>query len=189
MTLIDEAVAAGARCFKACHVLGIHLRTLRRWRQADSLVDKRQEPGPRECPNALTDAEKEQIVSVALSTEYKSLPPSQIVPALADKGIYIASESTFYRVLREADLVHRRGRANTHPKRNAPDSFCATGPNQLWSWDITYLPSSVRGQFYYLYLIVDLYSRFIVGWEVHDCESSQHAATLISQACFKQGIN
>ena len=102
------------------------------------------------------------MLDVCNSQEFASLPPSQIVPRLADQGRYLASESSFYRILRAADQQHRRGRSQPPRHVPAPTSHAATGPNQVWSWDITYLPSLVRGQYYYLYLIEDIYSR--KGW-------------------------
>ena len=110
MTLIDEAVQAGARQYKACHVLGISCRTLRRWQAGvDGLGDKRR--GASGCgKHALTDEEKAEIVAVCNSPEYQSLPPSQIVPDLADKGQYVASVATFYRILHERNQLNRRGK-------------------------------------------------------------------------------
>lgn len=186
--LIDEAVAAGARCYKACEILGITDRTLRRWRRASSLLDKRLTPAPRHYPHALTEAEKASILAVSNSPDYESLPPTQIVPRLADKGIYIASESSFYRVLKAHDQLHRRGREKQHSAHKKPKALIAETPNQVWSWDITYLPSAIRGQFYRLYLILDVFSRYIVGWEIHPNESADHASVLISKACLKQRI-
>lgn len=188
ITLIDEAVAAGARCVKACEVIGITDRTLRRWRADVSLTDKRQTPAPRAYEHALTEEEKALILTVSNSAEYKSLPPTQIVPKLADRGVYIASESSFYRVLKEHGQLQRRGREQLHPKHNKPQPLVATGPNQVWSWDITYLPSDVRGQFYRLYLVIDVYSRFIVGWEVHHNETAEQASLLINKACMRQKV-
>lgn len=103
------------------------------------------------------------MAAICNQPEYKSLPPSQIVPRLADYGEYIASESSFYRVLREVDQIHRRGRGS--PPRTVPklEGFLATKPNEVWSWDITFLASSLRGTFYRLYLILDIFSRKIVA--------------------------
>lgn len=189
ITLIKEAVSAGAKCYRACEIIGINVRTLRRWSSAEALDDKRQNPAPCHQESALTQQEKDQIIAISNSPEYGSLPASQIVPALADNGVYIASESSFYRVLRAVNMVHRRDRMALPVPREKPDGFMATGPNQVWSWDITYLPSLVRGQFFYLYLIMDLYSRYIVGWEIHANESAEHASVLISKACLRQGIS
>jgi transposase InsO family protein len=119
--------------------------------------------------------------------DYASLPPSQIVPRLADQGIYLASESTLYRVLRDADAQHHRGRAKAPRAPTPPPSHTADGPNQVWCWDITYLPGPVRGLFFYLYLIVDLYSRKVVGWDVQAQENSEHASVVIRRAVLAEG--
>src|SRR5690606_33920869 len=119
-----------------------------------------------------SDQEKEQILAVCNSAEHQSLPPSQIVPRLADQGIYIASESSFYRVLRAQDQVHHRGRAAKPHKPESPQAGGASAPGQVWSWDITLLPAAVRGEFYPLYLVLDVFSRMIVGWESHHNESA-----------------
>lgn len=137
--------------------------------------------------NKLSEAERQLIVDTSNSSRFKSLPPSQIVPTLADEGQYIGSERTFYRVLNETGQQHHRGRA-AKPNRHKPTSYCATGSNQVWSWDITFLRSTIRGQFYYLYLVIDIYSRMIVAWEVHETESADHASKMITKACIKHGI-
>ena len=111
------------------------------------------------------------------------------MPRLADEGRYIASESSFYRVLRDAEQVNRRGRAQAPRLVPTPDSYKATAPNQVWSWDITFLASSIRGAFYRLYMVEDIFSRKIVGWEVHEQESAEHAGVLIRKACLAEGIH
>jgi putative transposase len=126
-------------------------------------------------------------LAVANEARFASLSPHQIVPALADEGRYLASESTFYRLLRDADQLARRGRPKA-PARVRPQPFEATGPNQVWSWDITYLASTVRGAFFYLYLIMDVYSRKIVGWEVYPQESAAHAASVFHRAHLREGV-
>lgn len=191
--LVEEAVAAGARRLKACEVLEIDVRTLQRWQKAlqeeSSLADGRKPAAAKRVPaNKLSDAERQQIVAICNQAPFRSLPPSQIVPRLADDGEYIASESSFYRVLREAEQVHRRGRAQTPHTPVRPAGFQATGPNQVWSWDITFLAFSIRGAFYRLYLVLDVFSRKIVGWEVHENESADHASVLIRKACLAEGI-
>jgi putative transposase len=111
----------------------------------------------------------------------------RIVPALADRGEYLASESTFYRVLRAEGQAQRRGRARP-PTRTVPKAHRATAPNQLWSWDITYLATTVQGMFFYLYLILDVYSRKIVGLEVFEAESAEHATTVFRRAYLREGV-
>jgi putative transposase len=186
--LVDEAVAAGARQHKACAILKISTRTYQRWTQDEAVLSDGRPDAQRPAPaNKLSPEEREEILAVSNSPVFRSLPPSQIVPALADEGHYLASESTFYRVLREADQQHHRGRSE-QPQRKAPSTHCAIGPNQVWCWDITWLPGPVRGLFYYLYLIMDLYSRKIVAWEIHEREASDLAARLIHKARLAQGI-
>jgi len=187
IALVDEASSAGARKHKACELLGISLRTLERWKKAgDDLGDRRQ-TSKRSPSNKLTQAEKQTILTLANSEKYCDFPPSKIVPMLADEGSYIASESSFYRVLREEKQVTRRNQpCSTH--RSKPKSFIAHTPNQVWSWDITYLATQVLGCFYYLYMTMDIYSRKIVGFNIHDTQSCSHAANLITQACVDENI-
>jgi len=129
----------------------------------------------------LSDEERARVLELANSEEFASLPPSQIVPALADRGVYVASESTFYRILRGASQQHHRGRSRK-PITRPISTHRATGPNQLWSWDITWLPSSIKGQYFYWYMVLDVFSRKIVAHEVHEEESAQHAARLMQRA-------
>lgn len=187
VTLIQEAVDAGARRYKACTALHISVRTLQRWEEEDGLEDNRQYV-ERMPANKLTVQEREHILAVCNEQAYRSLPPSQIVPMLADEGRYIASESSFYRVLRDADQVHCRGKSEAPRKVAKPQGYKATAPNQVWSWDITYLAASVVGMFFRLYLIMDVYSRKVVGWEVHESELAAHASVLIHKACLAEGI-
>jgi len=193
ITLIKEAVDAGSREYKACNVLEISSRTLRRWKNqlkaTQQLEDQRQSKYTHRSPtNRLTQIERERIISICNQKEYQSLPPSQIVPILADKGVYIASESSFYRTLKAEDQLNRRGRAESHKSVAKPKGYKAEKANQVWSWDITYLSSAVKGSFYYLYLIEDIYSRKIVGWEIHETESAEYASQLINKACLKEQI-
>jgi putative transposase len=186
--LIEEAVAAGARKALACELLGLSVRTVQRWSGEGEVIEDRRPSAERPTPpNALSDAERAKVREICNSPEHASLPPSQIVPRLADQGIYIASESTFYRVLRADDAQHHRGRAKAPRTPTPPPSHTADGPCQVWCWDITYLPGPVRGMFYYLYLILDLYSRKIVGWEVHTEENSTHSSALVQRAVLAEG--
>lgn len=184
--LIREAVSHRARRKRACEVLDISLRTLQRWEAAETLEDGRK--GPREGPaNALSEEEKMQIIAMASSREYCNESPAQIVPSLADEGIYLASESSFYRVLREHRMLTHRGKARAR-NHHRPIEIIAEGPNEAWSWDTTYLKSAVKGMFFYLYLIVDIWSRKIVGWDVHESEDSEHASALIRTAALGEGV-
>jgi len=184
--LINEAVSHGAREIKACDVLNISQRTLFRWRSKNT-PDEDQRPlivRP-EPSNKLTRQEKERIIQVVNSPEYKSLPPSQIVPALADKGEYIASEGTMYKVLKEYSMQHHRGLTKAPVKREI-STHSADGPNQVWMWDITYMPAGIKGKYYYLYLILDLYSRKIIAWEVFERESAEYASRLVRRAIMSE---
>lgn len=185
--LVAEAVEAGSRQKPACEILGLNERTLERWRANDIGDDKRQ--GPKMTPgNKLSEAERELVLEVVNSPEYRSLSPKQIVPLLADRGIYIASESTIYRILAEADqLAHRDLRKPR--KHHKPTEYVAHGPLEVWSWDITYLRSAVRGEFYYLYLVVDIWSRKIVGWRVECTECMDYSSELIKAICAELGVD
>lgn len=186
--LIQEANQKGARLAKACEELHISVRTYERWVvEGDVKVDQRpfaKRPMPQ---NKLSDEEKKKILEVVKQEEYADLPPTQIVPKLADKGTYIASESTFYRVLREGKMQHHRGRSQK-PARRIPESHLAVSPNQVWTWDITWLGGPVKGFYYRLYLILDLFSRKVVGWEVWEKEEAKHAETLVKKAVMNEKI-
>jgi transposase InsO family protein len=188
IALLNESVTAGARRAKACAVLGLSGRTLQRWQTGEAVRCDQRPLRDYQPPHKLTASERAEVLTVANSDEFGHLPPSQIVPRLADQGSYLASESTFYRILREEkQLAHRRSERPAQT-RTKPRAICATAPNQLYSWDITYLPSLIRGQFFYLYLFVDIFSRKIVGWQVYEEESSALAGELLRDLCHREGI-
>ena len=118
--------------------------------------------------------------------EFAALPPSQIVPMLADRDDYIASESSFYRVLRRLNMVHHRGRSNARKNTSKPVCLVAMKANEVWSWDISYMATRVIGRHYYLYMIEDIFSRKIVGWEVHENETGELAAELLQRTAFSE---
>jgi len=190
VSLVNEAVAAGARRSVACRHLGIDVRSLQRWQaiptsdeNRDGRSRRRQEPA-----NALSEAERKTILEVANSAEFGDLPPTQIVPRLADQGRFVGSESTFYRVLRKAgQLAHRRPERRPST-RQRPRALSATGPDQLISWDITYLPTIVLGIYLYLYVFMDVFSRHIVAWQVHTEECQLHASALFLDYVQRSGI-
>jgi putative transposase len=186
--LIETARECGARLMTACQVLKISARTYQRWTKTGSISkDLRPEAIRPEPANKLTSEERQRVLDICHQKENASLPPSQIVPRLADEGRYIASESSFYRILHEVDEQHHRGRSQKPRKSTPPKGFCATGPNQVWTWDITWLPAFIRGLFFYLYMSVDVFSRKIVGWEVFDRECSENAAGFIYKAVLAEG--
>jgi len=186
--LIKEARKEGSRLASVCGEAGISVQTFRRWTaEGDVRSDGRPTAIRPEPFNKLAPEERQQILEICHQPENASLPPGQIVPRLADKGEYVASESSFYRVLHEAGEQNHRGRSRKPRKVQAPKGFCATGPNQVWSWDITWLAGPVAGMFFYLYMFVDIFSRKIVGWEVHDRETAELAATQIYKAILAEG--
>lgn len=185
--LIDEAAKLGARKEKACAEIGLSIRTLQRWQQDGQIVeDKRPKAKRPEPSNKLTPAECQAVLDICNTQRFEHLPPSQIVPILADEGTYIASESSFYRILKANNQLTHRGKDKPKGKVSKPTTYQAEKPNQVWSWDITYCPSRVKGLFYYLYMIIDIYSRKIVGWEVHETESGEHAADLLQRAVWSE---
>jgi transposase InsO family protein len=134
----------------------------------------------------LSEEERQAILDVCNEEQYASLPPTQIVPSLLDQGVYLASEASFYRVLKSHSQLNHRGRSQSPKRLFKPTSFAATGPNQVWSWDITYLASPVKGLYYYLYMFEDIYSRKIVGYEVHDKECGNLAAQLVQRCMLRE---
>ena len=187
LELIEEAVSAGARQGEAAKLLGLDPRTVQRWRTRRGGEDGR--CGPKRPPaNRLSDAERTRILQAANSPEFRDLSPRQIVPVLAERGIYVGSESTFYRVLAQEQLSSHRERSRPPTRRHKPDELVATGPDQVWSRDITCVPSPVRGAFHFLYMVVDVSSRKVVAAAVHAQESSQHAAGLLRVACEREGV-
>ncbi len=187
---IESANRAGARLRLACEVAGIDARTLQRWKAHHGLVNGDARPGAsRPLPaHALSPEERAHVLRVANEPRFADMPPARIVPMLADEGVYIASESTFARVLREHGQMTRRGRARTPSRTRPPTTHVATAPRQVWCWDMTFLPATITGRWLYLYLILDLYSRKIVGWEVHDSDAAEHAAHLVRRTALAEGI-
>ena len=186
--LLNESVTAGARQAKACEILGLSERTIQRWQTGETVRCDQRLIRSYQPPHKLTDIERAEVLAIANSVEFGHLPPSQIVPRLADQGCYVASESTFYRILRDEKQLTHRHSERPPQTRTKPRAICATAPNQLYSWDITYLPSVIRGQFFYLYLFVDIFSRKIVGWQAYEEESSALAGELLRDLCHREGI-
>lgn len=188
VSLINEAVGSGARRHLACTELGITARTAARWVDGGAVAADRRPNAPRPTPaNKLSTEERTAVLTLVNEPRFASLPPTQIVPILADEGRYLASESTVYRILRAENQLSPRGRARQASARPVP-RHCATGPSQLYAWDITYLPGPVAGMFFFLHLVLDVYSRKIVAHEVHEAESAEHAAQLIEQAVHREGV-
>lgn len=188
VALVDEAVVGGARFKAACATIKIAARTLQRWREAPDGLGADGRRGPSEAPrNKLKPEERAEVMTTLNSAAFRNLAPPQIVPQLADRGEYLCSESTMYRLLREANQLEHRGRQQPATRRKPPEK-CATAPNQLWCWDISYLPTKVRGQFYYLYMVEDVFSRKIVGWSVEAEERMERSAALLERCYHNEKI-
>jgi len=186
MTLVDEATASGARRERACEALGVSARSVERWRSEDGGDDQRR--GPLEPPaHTLTAEDRAQALRIADSPEYRDLPPEQIVARLADQGKYVCSERSFDRILHE-HRQHKHRERTRPPEHAKPREYVAHGPSQVMTWDITYLPSPVRGQYYYLYLFLDIWSRRIMGFQVREVEDTQLAAQLLRRICHEHQL-
>jgi len=183
--LVAQAMADGARQSSACRLLGISDRTVQRWRKPERAQDGRLKTNRRPA-NQLSDQERGFVVELLRSPVFAGLSPRQIVPRLADQGIYVASESTMYRLLRPPPHEPRardlRARARPGHERRV------SAPNQVWSWDITSLKGSSQGSFLYLYMMMDVFSRRIMGWKIHREERAEHAARFVRAVCEENGI-
>ena len=195
---IDIARDAGARLLPACQSAGITPRTLQRWNTHNANGCKSRlesgdgrpqaiRPTPR---HALSEWERAQLIAVANEPRFAAVPPARIVPMLADEGVYLASESSFSHVLAQVGQNAHRGRARAPRASRPPTTHIATHPGQVWCWDMTYLPSAkLLGRWFYLYLILDIFSRKIVGWEVHAEDSAAHAADVVNRAALAEGVH
>ncbi len=146
------------------------------------------EPAPRRShPRALSLQQRQRILEEMSSERFIDRSPAHAVAVLLDEGTYLASERTFYRILGADAPVRERRDQRRHPVYAAPE-LLATGPNQVWSWDITKIKGPTKGTWYHLYVIIDLFSRCVVGWAVYDRESKTLAENLIRVTCERQGI-
>lgn len=187
--MIRTAQDAGARLQPACAEVGVSVRTFQRWVDGEQVRADGRPDAIRPAPsNQLSPAERRAVLAICMEPRFADMPPTQIVPTLADEGIYQASESTFYRILHAHDAQHHRGRALRRTRKEAP-THVAHAPGQVWCWDVTYLPSRVRGLFFYLFAVIDLYSRKLVAWEVHGAENGELAAELIERARWREKLS
>jgi putative transposase len=192
LQILAEGIAAGARASELAKLMGVGLTTLQRWRRqfaGDKDGVDRRKGSARKVAHRLSVEEGQRILLTCNEPKYADLPPGQIVPDLADQGIYIGSERSFYRVLHAHGQLHRRGRAQLPQEARPVPRLRATSSNQVWSWDISYLPTSVKGIWLYLYLVVDIWSRKVVAWDVEQSESAELAAQLVSRDCLKERIS
>lgn len=185
MIAAAEALAEKIPVSQACTLLALPRSSLYRARRPPPPKEKRPRPTP---PRALSSLEKETVRDVLNSERFQDRAPHQVYGTLLDEGIYYCSISTMYRILREQDAVHERRQQRQHPYYTKPE-LLATGPNQLWSWDITKLRGAVTWSYFCLYVILDVFSRYVVGWLVAEGESADLAEQLIAASCRKQEID
>jgi transposase InsO family protein len=170
----------------------VGLTTLQRWRRqfaGDGDGIDRRKGSHRQDVHRRSEEERLRILLTCNEPEFAALPPGQIVPVLADRGLYIGSERSSYRVLYDHGQAHRRGRARPPQEPRPLPRLRAAGPNHVWSWDITYLPTTVRGVCLYLYLMIDVWSHKVVAWDVAEREDPAIAADLVSSACIRERIS
>lgn len=177
LKMIHEAISSGGDIKKVCEDLGISARSYQRWSKG-KLTDERK-GAVKKVPKKLTEEERQKIIEVSTLKEYAALAPAQLVPTLLDKGLYIGSVSTIHRVLKEARLLTHRRNSSKPRKYIKTTPLTATGPGQVWSWDISYLKTSIRGVYFYLYLFIDIWSRKIIGYHISNSESSETAADIM----------
>jgi putative transposase len=173
----------------ACRAAGVPQANWYRRHRASPAAPK---PAPvphreRIQPRALAPAERQAILDALHSVRFADLAPDEVWAVLLDEGTYLGSVSTYYRVLRETGESRERRRQATHPAAVKPE-LVATGPNQVYSWDITKLHGPAKWACCHLYVIIDIYSRYVVGWMVATRESAVLAEKLIAETCAKQGI-
>ena len=188
--VIDEAIAQlapliGVRA--ACRATGRpQANHYRRHRRSPKPPRAAREPAPQ--PRALSDEEREQVRALLNSEQHVDKAPATVYHELLDEGLYLCSVSTMYRILREHGEVKERRRQATHPPRTKPE-LVATRPNMCWSWDITKLHGPVKWTYYYLYVILDIYSRYVVGWLLADAESKMLAEQLLAETIARQDVD
>ena len=182
MLAMAEELAETVGVSGACRTLGVPRSSLYRARKAKPASSPRPTP-----PRALDSAEKAGVRAVLNSERFCDSAPREVYATLLDEGEYLCHWRTMYRILEEHDEVHERRNQRRHPVSVKPE-LRATGPNQLWSWDITQLRGP-KGVYYYLYVILDVFSRFVPGWMIAERELARLAEQLIAETCAKQGIS
>ena len=169
----------------ACDAVGVARASFYRWRDKEKHSRKDQcRPVP---PLALRNEERKEVLDILHEERFVDQAPREVYSALLDEGMYLCSVRTMYRILEDNQELRERRNQLTHPSYKKPE-ILATSPNQVWSWDITKLKGPVRWRYYYLYVILDIFSRYVIGWMVAHREQSSLARKLIEQSCEKQGI-
>ena len=186
MNLIEQR-GTGVSIVRACHAVGLSRATLYRRRRPRPIVPSGGSGGKRKPPRKLSAEERTKLIKTLHAPEFADQPPAEIFGALLSRGIYLASIRTMYRVLSELGENKDRRRQRI-PHSYVPPRLTATAPNQVWTWDITKLPSTVKGVFFYLYLVMDLFSRYVVGWMASAKENAAYATRLIGDTVARWGI-
>ena len=178
-----QELAAQVGVAPACHALGVSRATFYRRRRP---VPGRQQPRPTPA-RALCESERERVLDVLALPRFVDRSPAEVAATLLDEGEYLCSERTMYRVLAANQPVRERRNQRAHPQYAKPE-LVAEAPNQTWSWDITKLLGPTKWTYFYLYVLLDIFSRYAVGWMVADRENSTLAGRLIEETCRKQGV-
>ena len=181
-----EALTQQMGVVSACQALGLPRSSFYRARETETRL-KAAETKAAQPARALGEAEKSTVRQLLNSERFQDLAPREVYATLLDEGQYLCHWRTMYRILEEHDEVRERRNQLRHPNHPKPE-LLATGPNQVWSWDITKLLGPVKWTYYYLYVVLDIFSRYVVGWMVADREAAALARELVGQTCLKQGI-
>jgi putative transposase len=180
-----DELAAATSTQRACRLLGASRATRYRRRRPPVPGPPKPRPAP---PNRLTEPERQRVLSMLHSEEYCDVAPAQVWARLLDDGIYLCSISTMYRLLAIAGENRERRRQRTHPAKKKPE-LIARRPNQVWSWDLTKLQGPTRGVYYELFVIIDIFSRYVVGWMVSEAETGELAQAFIAETLARHGID
>jgi putative transposase len=183
--LAVEQVGPTADTAVMCRSLGLPRATLYRRRQA--VRPKGERAARVKPPRALLPEERSEVLEILHSERFADQSPSEVQATLLEEGRYLCSERTMYRILTESDEVRERRNQLRHPQYTKPE-LMATRPNQVWSWDITKLKGPAKWTYFYLYVLLDIFSRYVVGWMVAESESAELSRRLIEESCLKQGI-
>ena len=192
VALLQEGISRGASIKAVADLFGVAPRTLRRWGlmiRAQGFSHDQRKGADRYVAHRFSPEERQNVLATVNDPRFADLPPGQIVAILAEEGIYVGSESTLYRIMREEGLLNHRTRSRPPQESREPPVLVATGIHQVLAWDITLLPGPVKGQFYYLYMVMDVWSRRILGVEVHERESGELAKHFFERFCRDEGLS
>ena len=167
----------------ACEALGVARATFYR-RRRPKTGQRQSRPAP---ARALSEAERSEVFEVLCSPRFADRAPAEVYATLLDEGVYLCSERTMYRILADSKAVRERRAQRSHPNHPKPE-VVARAPNEAWSWDITRLLGPEKWQYFYLYVILDIYSRYVTGWMVAERETAGLAGRLIEESCLKHGV-